>query len=343
MAQTGRMVIRGDAGDALGDSIYEARIYVRGERQASLGADCVEKEMRDEHHEELAELLQAAGVEDDDPSDFRRYGSARKLYTSTSTTRGATDDGTNHDRDGLRESAPVRPAHDRTRSSAPPARASTTSAGSGAKRKLPHFDDLLFLGATCRATRWRATASAATPTSSLGTRFAKQPLHLEIPVTIAGMSFGALSAPAKEALGRRRQRGRHVDHHRRRRHDARGARPLRRPGLPVPAVALRDEPRRPAPADAIEVVVGQGAKPGGGGMLLGQKISDRVAEMRSLPTGHRPAQRLPAPGLDRPGRPRDQDRRAARDHRLGEADLRQGRRHPHLLRRRSWRSRRAPT
>ena len=52
-------------------------------------------------------------------------------------------------------------------------------------------------------------------------------------------------------------------------------------------------------ADAIEVVVGQGAKPGGGGMLLGHKISDRVAEMRDLPEGDRPAQRLPPPRLDR--------------------------------------------
>ena len=79
-------------------------------------------------------------------------------------------------------------------------------------------------------------------------------------------------------------------------------------------------------ADAIEIVIGQGAKPGGGGMLLGQKISARVAAMRDLPERHRPAQRLPAPGLDRSRRPRDQDQGAARDHRLGEADLRQGRR-----------------
>ncbi|WP_229744886.1 GltB/FmdC/FwdC-like GXGXG domain-containing protein [Sediminivirga luteola] len=78
MAQAGRLVICGDAGDALGDSLYEARIYVRG-RVASLGADCVEKEMRPEHRQELSELLTAAG-RDDDPSAFRRYGSARTLY-----------------------------------------------------------------------------------------------------------------------------------------------------------------------------------------------------------------------------------------------------------------------
>ncbi|WP_432489273.1 GltB/FmdC/FwdC-like GXGXG domain-containing protein [Kineococcus sp. SYSU DK018] len=78
MAQAGRMVVCGDAGDALGDSIYEARIYVKGS-VASLGADCVRKEMREEHLAELAGLLTAAG-RDDDPADFTRYGSSRTLY-----------------------------------------------------------------------------------------------------------------------------------------------------------------------------------------------------------------------------------------------------------------------
>jgi glutamate synthase domain-containing protein 3 len=78
MAQTGRLVVCGDAGEALGDSIYEARLYVRGNVE-SLGADCVEKELREEHRAELAELLAAAGV-DAEPSEFRRYGSARRLY-----------------------------------------------------------------------------------------------------------------------------------------------------------------------------------------------------------------------------------------------------------------------
>ncbi|MDR2253080.1 MAG: hypothetical protein LBD97_04340 [Bifidobacteriaceae bacterium] len=78
MAQAGRLVVCGDAGDALGDSIYEARLYVKG-RVASLGADCVEKPVREEHLLELAELLAAAGRADN-PADFRRYGSARQLY-----------------------------------------------------------------------------------------------------------------------------------------------------------------------------------------------------------------------------------------------------------------------
>jgi glutamate synthase domain-containing protein 3 len=80
MAQTGALVVCGDAGDALGDSIYEARLYVRGSVKG-LGADCVEKEMRDEHVSQLHGLLERAGVTGVDPADFRRYGSARRLYT----------------------------------------------------------------------------------------------------------------------------------------------------------------------------------------------------------------------------------------------------------------------
>ena len=80
MAQTGRIVVAGDAGDALGDSLYEARIYVRGSVR-SLGADCVEKPLREEHVAEVRELLERAGVTGIDPESFRRYGSARRLYT----------------------------------------------------------------------------------------------------------------------------------------------------------------------------------------------------------------------------------------------------------------------
>jgi len=80
MAQRGTLVVCGNAGDALGDSIYEARLYVAG-RVASLGADCVEKELQGEHVAELVGLLERAGLDDVDPSDFRRYGSARRLYT----------------------------------------------------------------------------------------------------------------------------------------------------------------------------------------------------------------------------------------------------------------------
>jgi methylamine---glutamate N-methyltransferase subunit B len=78
MGQAGNLVVCGDAGDALGDSLYEARLFVRGSVK-SLGADCIEKEMRPEHLEILRALLERAGI-DAKPEEFRRYGSARKLY-----------------------------------------------------------------------------------------------------------------------------------------------------------------------------------------------------------------------------------------------------------------------
>ncbi|WP_375460268.1 protein GlxC [uncultured Enterovirga sp.] len=79
MAQAGNLVVCGDAGDALGDSIYEARLFVRGE-VSSLGADCIEKEMRPEHLAIVQDLLGRAGIADVKAEEFRRYGSARKLY-----------------------------------------------------------------------------------------------------------------------------------------------------------------------------------------------------------------------------------------------------------------------
>ncbi|MGE0701541.1 MAG: protein glxC [Hyphomicrobiaceae bacterium] len=80
MAQAGTIVVLGDAGEALGDSIYEARLFVRG-KVASLGTDCIEKPVRDEHRRALRTLLDAAGVGAEvDVGQFRRYGSARKLY-----------------------------------------------------------------------------------------------------------------------------------------------------------------------------------------------------------------------------------------------------------------------
>jgi len=87
MAQSGTLVVCGDAGDALGDSIYEAQLFVRGAVK-SLGADCVEKDMRPAHLEKLTALL-AEADSDADPRDFRRYGSARKLYNFDIDNAGA--------------------------------------------------------------------------------------------------------------------------------------------------------------------------------------------------------------------------------------------------------------
>src|SRR5580692_11618593 len=157
--------------------------------------------------------------------------------------------------------------------------------GGGAKRKLPHFDDLLFLGASMSRYPLEGYREKCATDVTIGTRFAKNPIKLKIPITIAGMSFGSLSAQAKEALGR----GASAVGTSTTTGDG-GMTPEERHHssllvyqvLPSRYGMNPDDLRK---ADAIEVVVGQGAKPGGGGMLLGQKISKRVAEMRVLPEG----------------------------------------------------------
>ena len=157
--------------------------------------------------------------------------------------------------------------------------------GAGAKRKVPHFDDLLFLGASISRYPLEGYREKCGTDVVLGTRFAKKPIHLKIPVTIAGMSFGSLSGNAKDALGRgASQMGTSTTT------GDGGMTPEERKSSKTLVYQLLPSrygmnPNDLRAADAIEIVVGQGAKPGGGGMLLGQKISDRVAEMRTLPKG----------------------------------------------------------
>ena len=157
--------------------------------------------------------------------------------------------------------------------------------GFGAKRRVPHFDDLLFLGASMSRYPLEGYRDKCSTDVWLGIRFAEKPIHIKIPITIAGMSFGSLSAQAKEALGRGATQvgtstttGDGGMTEEERHHSTILVYQL----LPSRYGMNPDDLRR---ADAIEIVVGQGAKPGGGGMLLGQKISDRVAEMRTLPAG----------------------------------------------------------
>ena len=87
MGQSGNLVVCGDAGDALGDSCYEARFFVRGTVK-SLGADCEQKEMRPEHLEFLKDIIAESGV-DAKPTEFTRYGSARTLYNFDVDNAGA--------------------------------------------------------------------------------------------------------------------------------------------------------------------------------------------------------------------------------------------------------------
>jgi len=157
--------------------------------------------------------------------------------------------------------------------------------GGGTKRRMPHFDDLIFLGASMSRYPLEGYRERCGTDVVLGARHAKKPITLKIPITIAGMSFGALSGQAKEALGRgatiagtstttgdggmtEEERGH--------------SQTLVYQYLPS---RYGMNPRDLRRCDAIEIVIGQGAKPGGGGMLLGQKITERVAGMRNLPAG----------------------------------------------------------
>ena len=157
--------------------------------------------------------------------------------------------------------------------------------GLGAKRKLPHFDDLVFLAASLSRYPLEGYREHCVTKTVLGTRHATKPIELDIPITIAGMSFGALSANVKEAIGRAATAmgtstttgdgGMTAE-------ERDSSKTLVYQCLPSRYGFNPDDLRR---ADAIEVVIGQGAKPGGGGMLLGQKVNPRVAAMRTLPEG----------------------------------------------------------
>ncbi len=157
--------------------------------------------------------------------------------------------------------------------------------GAGAKRRVPSFDDLVLLGASVSRYPLEGYRERCDTDVVIGARHASKPVHLKIPITIAGMSFGAIGANAKRALGLAAS--------------AMGTSTTTGDGgmteeereasdllvyqyLPSRYGMDPDQIRR---ADAIEVVIGQGAKPGGGGMLLGQKVTERVAGMRTLPAG----------------------------------------------------------
>ena len=331
MAQKGCLVVCGDAGEALGDSIYEAHLYVRGERgRARLG-------LRGE-----GDARGARGRAVGAPGARRGRGRARPptsgatarragSTTSTSTTRARTDargprpprrprraaramtefDTLGKARDdverrsasrgwrpGLREGAIFNRdvIHEIQRA----AREGIYDIrGFGAKRPVPHFDDLLFLGASMSRYPLEGYRERCDTDVTLGARHAKKPIHLDIPITIAGMSFGALSGPAKEALGRGASRGRHLHDHRRRRHDRGGARGLEAARVPAAALALRDEPGRPASGGRDRDRRGPGREAGRRrDAARPEDLRPRGRDARPA-EGDRPALGLPPPRLDR--------------------------------------------
>ena len=157
--------------------------------------------------------------------------------------------------------------------------------GWGAKRRIPTLDDLTFLTASASRYPLEGYREECRTRTVLGARHASRPMELDVPITIAGMSFGSLSAQAKESLGRAATAmgtstttgdGGMTDEER----DS--STRLVYQCLPS---RYGFDPGHLRKADAVEVVISQGAKPGGGGMLLGQKVSPRVADMRTLPAG----------------------------------------------------------
>jgi glutamate synthase domain-containing protein 2 len=157
--------------------------------------------------------------------------------------------------------------------------------GLGARRALPNFDDLTFLTASVSRYPLEGYRERCDTSTALGARHGARPIELDIPITIAGMSFGALSARAKEALGRAATEvGTSTTT------GDGGMTPEERKASSLLVYQVLPsrygfDPADLRQADAVEIVVGQGAKPGGGGMLLGQKVGERVAAMRTLPAG----------------------------------------------------------
>ena len=157
--------------------------------------------------------------------------------------------------------------------------------GLGAKRQVPTFDDLVFLTGSASRYPLEGYREKCQTKTVLGTRHAQQPIELSIPITIAGMSFGSISANCKEAIGRAATEmgtstttgdGGMTPEERQ------SSKTLIYQCLPSRYGSDPDDMRK---AEGIEIVIGQGAKPGGGGVLLGHKMSARVADMRTLPEG----------------------------------------------------------
>ena len=294
MMQRGRQIICGDVGPGLGDSMYDGTIYVGG-KIASLGIDCVEAEWDGRRHR-----ARRAQVRD------LRARRARRSCASSSAGRSSTTTTTSSPASASWCSSAGR-IDDGRRSTRPSARCSARSPiftpevindihmkaelgryrmrGFSMFKKLPHWDELIFLPGTLTRFVIEGYREKCDTKTVLGSRFAKKPLELDIPVYITGMSFGALSLEAKMALAKGASM-------------AGTATCSGEGGMIPPERDLSTKwyyqviqsrygfnPHHLMLADGIEFFIGQGCKVGLGGHLMGQKVTEQVAEMRSLPAG----------------------------------------------------------
>ena len=152
-------------------------------------------------------------------------------------------------------------------------------------QKITHFDDLTFLSTGLTRFPLEGYKEKCNTRTVIGARLAEEPLVLETPIYITGMSYGALSANAKIALGKAATMT--------------GTASCTGDGGMLAGERAASEkliyqilpsrygfnPHHLIQAQAIEIVVGQGAKPGTGGLLMGVKVLDEIADMRDLPRG----------------------------------------------------------
>ena len=288
MGQAGTLLVCGDAGPHLGDSLYEAVLYVGGKID-SLGADAEQQDLKAADIESISRLLSTAGIEAN-PGGFKTRRQRPSLVSLE--RRRASGILTPHSGnsnvvqpDSARTERLVQHASHRLHSPGGAAR-DLRYPRNGCQTQRPPFRRPGFshcIGVPLSTGRLSGDMPSGKRFSALGTPPA--PIVLQSPITIAGMSFGALSANVKEALGRAASAagistttgdGGMTEEERQ------SSKTLVYQCLPSRYGFNPDDLRR---ADAVELVLGQGAKPGGGGMLLGQKVSDRVAKMRTLPAG----------------------------------------------------------
>ena len=152
-------------------------------------------------------------------------------------------------------------------------------------QRVTHFDDLVFLSTGLTRFPLEGYKEKCNTRTTIGARYASEPLVLETPIYITGMSYGALSRNAKVALGKAATMvgtatctgdgGMLMD-------EREASQRLIYQVLPS---RYGLNPHHLVLADALEIVVGQGAKPGTGGLLMGVKVMDHIAEMRDLPAG----------------------------------------------------------
>ena len=341
MSQKGTVIVCGNAGPGLGDSMYEGRIFVGGEIQ-ELGNDAVVEEPDEEEREFLTRNLEPRGLPGPlHLQEGRLRSAALELQPQGA---GSLEGGLVTEPKATRQSGIYSPGViEDIQTKAELGRYRIRGFGTLRTRPMPSLDDLVFIPCTLTRIPLEGYREKCSTRTVLGTRHAEKPIVLDTPVMVTGMSYGALSYNAKVALALGASRV--------------GSSTTTGDGGMLPAEREHSDvliyevlPSRYGidvhhmkAADGIELTIGQGAKPGTGGMLLGSKVSSEIAGMRDLPDRRRPAESLPSPRLPGSRRHDHQDRGVAGGHRLAGAHLRQDGGPPASTTTSSWRPRRGRT